>query len=709
LTPTRSTFAGLSTWEIVFWYFLIAVSTAIFVWGVVRLVLKYRRGRGPFHFDRPLTRLRRAAVVVLTHSWIKRRDPVAGAGHFLIFYGFVVLFIGTAILGFQDDFAKPVLGWDFFRNEFYKVYSLFLDIFGAALIVGLVVMAYKRGIERPFRLRYWRPDRPEGEDGRRLYVIGDWTFLGILFFLALTGFLLESFRIAETNPSFEVWSPLGWTVGRAFRGLGLTGNTAADAHFVQWWVHGVVALAFVASIPFTKAVHMLASPASVASRDDQAGRELAPIPADAQPDEVGYGTILDFPPRYLVQLDACTKCGKCHAACPATNSGYPLSPRDLILDLREVAEGALGLRHELHVGPLRDPNASILGDPIRPETLWSCMQCMACVEICPVGIEHVPIINQMRRRLVERGEMDPTLQQTLESIYETGNSFGEASRKRARWTRELDFDVKDIRKEAAEVLWFVGDYASFDPRNQRVTQTLARILRHAGVDFGILYDAERNAGCDVRRVGEEGLFNHLREENVATISNCTFDRILTWDPHSFHTLRNEYEAFDVDWNVVHHSQLLLELVADGRLAPKKPLDYRITYHDPCTLGRYNGVYDEPRQLLAAIGTELVEMPRSRDNSFCCGAGGGRIWMTELKRDDAPRPSEQRIDEAVALGGVDYFVVCCPKDVTMYEDAIKTSGHQGEIELRELTELVWESLGLALPVTAGDRGGEEEHA
>jgi len=654
LTPTRSTFAGLSTWEIVFWYFLIAVSTAVFVWGVARLVLKYRRGRGPFSFDRPLTRLRRAAIVVLTHSWIKRRDPVAGAGHFLIFYGFLVLFAGTVILGFQDDFAKPVLGWDFFRNEFYKGYSLFLDVFGAALIAGLAIMAYKRGIQKPFRLRYWRPDRAENEDGRRLYVIGDWAFLGILFFLALTGFLL-------------------------------------------------------ASIPFTKAVHMLASPASVASRDEQAGKELAPIPADAKPDEVGYGTILDFPARYLVQLDACTKCGKCHAACPATNSGYPLSPRDLILDLREVAEGALGLRHELHVEPLRDPHASILGDPIRPETLWSCMQCMACVEICPVGIEHVPIINQMRRRLVERGEMDATLQQTLESIYETGNSFGEARRKRARWTRELDFDVKDIRKEPAEVLWFVGDYASFDPRNQLVTQTLARVLRHAGVDFGILYDAERNAGCDVRRVGEEGLFNHLREENVAAISNCTFERILTWDPHSFHTLRNEYGAFDVDWDVVHHSQFLLELVADGRLSPKKPLDYRITYHDPCTLGRYNGVYDEPRQLLAAIGTELVEMPRSRDNSFCCGAGGGRIWMTELKRDDSPRPSEQRIDEAVALGGIDHFVVCCPKDVTMYEDAIKTSGHQGEIELRELTELVWESLDLSLPVAAGDRGGEEEHA
>jgi Fe-S oxidoreductase/nitrate reductase gamma subunit len=706
LTPTRSTFAGLSTWEIAFWYGLIALSTAIFVWGVLRLALKYRRGRGPVAFDRPWSRVRRTAAVVFTHSWIKRRDPLAGAGHFCIFYGFLVLFIGTVILGFQDDVAKPLFGWDFFRNRFYEAYSLFLDVFGVALVVGLAIMAYKRGIQKPFRLSYWRPDRSEV---RRPYVIGDWTFLGILFFLALTGFLLEAFRIAEKNPSFEVWSPLGWAAAQALRGIGLSGEAASDAHFVQWWVHGVVALGFVASIPFTKAVHMLTSPASVATREEGAGRELVPIPAGAKPDEVGYGTILDFPLRYLVQLDACTKCGKCHAACPATNSGYPLSPRDVILDLREVAEGALGLRRELGIPPLYDPTASVLGDPIRPETLWSCMQCMACVEICPVGIEHVPIINGMRRRLVEQGEMDATLQQTLESIYETGNSFGETRRKRARWTRGLDFEVKDIRKAPAEILWFVGDYASFDPRNQLVTQTLARVLQRAGVDFGILYDAEHNAGCDVRRVGEEGLFNHLREENVAAISRCTFDRILTWDPHSFHTLRNEYPSFGVDWAVVHHSQLLLELLETGRLTPSKPLDYRVTYHDPCTLGRYNGVYDEPRRVLAAIGTELVEMPRSRDNSFCCGAGGGRIWMTELKRDDAPRPSEQRIDEAVALGGVDYFVVCCPKDVTMYEDAIKTSGHQGDIELRELTELLWESLDLPELVAAGRHEREEEHA
>ena len=689
---TRKTFAGLSHGQKVFWYVLIVVSVLIFLAGLVRLTRKYAKGRTPFRFDRPTIRLRRAAEVVVRHTWIRKRDPTAGLGHLLIFYGFMVLFAGTAILAFQDDFARPVLGFDFWHGWFYLAYSLFLDVFGFGLVVGLTVMAVKRGLVRPFRLDYWRPDRAEGEYDRRPYQVGDWSFLFFLYFLALTGFLLEAFRIAATNPDFEVWAPFGWLLGHGLRGLGLEGASADDARYTTWWVHGVVALFWVASIPYTKAVHMLTGPAGVAIQNDRAGNRLLPLPAKVKSEEVGYGVITDLSWKHLVDLDACTKCGKCHAACPATNSGYPLSPRDLVLDLREVAEGSLGIRSALHVGPLHDSKASVLGDPIRPETLWSCMQCMACVEICPVGIEHVPIINQMRRRLVEQGEMDSMLQTTLETVYTSGNSFGEAKRKRARWTRGLDFEVKDVRKRYAEYLWFVGDYASFDPRNQRNTQALARILRHAGVDFGILYDGEKTAGNDVRRTGEEGLFASLAEENVKTMAKARFSRIVSSDPHTYNTLKNEYPDFGGRWDVVHHSELLLELIRSRRLKPRG-LGYRVTYHDPCALGRYNGVYEAPRAVIRALGLELVEMPRNRDNSFCCGAGGGRIWMKELKAEGARRPSESRIDEAVALGGLDYFIVACPKDVTMYEDAIKTSGHQGELELRELSELVLEALDL----------------
>ncbi|MFZ0386106.1 MAG: (Fe-S)-binding protein, partial [Solirubrobacteraceae bacterium] len=334
--------------------------------------------------------------------------------------------------------------------------------------------------------------------------------------------------------------------------------------------------------------------------------------------------------------------------------------------------------------------ASVIGpDRVRAETAWSCMQCNACVEICPVGIEQAPIINQLRRRLVEEGELDPNLQSTLQTIHKSGNSFGENKRRRGRWAKELDFEIPDARKQPVDVLWFVGDYASFDPRSQQVSQTLARLLHDAGVDFGILYDGERNAGNDVRRVGEEGLFETLAEQNIETLSGCEFNRIVTTDPHSLNTLRNEYPALGGEWRVAHHTTLLLELLRAGRLEPQRPLGYRVTYHDPCHLGRFNGEYDNPRRILELLGCTLVEMPRNRDNSFCCGAGGGRIWIPD--RPGQERPSENRIREAVSLDQVDYFVVSCPKDVTMYEDAIKTSGNADQIQLRELTEFVEEAL------------------
>ena len=645
-TATRERFDGLATWEVAFWYFLIVVSVVIFAWGVWRLVAKYRRGARERHPERRRRGLIAGARIVLTHSSIVRRDPFAGLAHLMIFYGFVVLFLGTAVLAVQDDIAGPA-GFEFFEGAFYKGYSLFLDVFGAALAVGIAFMAFRRGVLKPGRLSYARPDREDGEHARRSYVVGDWSFLGIIFFLTISGFLLEAFRIAADPEPFEVWSPVGYALGNGFRSIGLDGDTAGAARIVDWWVHGVVALFFVSSIPFTKAVHMLVGPAGVGLRDPSPGPRLEPLPAEAAPDEVGYGQITDLAWPHLVQLDACTKCGKCHEACPATGSGYPLSPRDLVLDLREVAEGSIGLRASLGIGPTYAEGDSVLGNPIRPETLWSCMQCMACVEICPVGIEHVPIITQLRRRLVEQGEMDDQLQSTLEAIYNSGNSFGESKRKRARWARQLDFEIKDARKEPVDVLWFLGDYASLDPRNQRNTVALARILEHARVDFGILYESEKTAGNDVRRVGEEGLFVSLAEENIATIGGCDFQRILTSDPHTFNTLRNEYPELGAPWSaelVLHHSQLLLELIESHQLVPAKRLPVRVSYHDPCALGRYNGVYEPPRQVMEALGIELVEMPRNRDNSFCCGGGG---WAhldegaCERRCAEAERKSDRR--------------------------------------------------------------------
>jgi Fe-S oxidoreductase len=276
----------------------------------------------------------------------------------------------------------------------------------------------------------------------------------------------------------------------------------------------------------------------------------------------------------------------------------------------------------------------------------------------------------------------------METIHKSGNSFGENRRRRGRWAQELEFEVKDARKEPVDVLWFVGDYASFDPRSQTVSRTLARLFMHAGLDFGLLYEGEWNAGNDVRRVGEEGLVELLAEHNIGVLRGCEFSRIVTSDPHSLNTLRNEYPTLGRQWPVLHHTTLLAELLENGSLGVRR-LGYRVTYHDPCHLGRMNGEFDDPRRVLELRGCTLVEMPRNRDNSFCCGAGGGRIWIPDAP--GAERPSENRIREATALADVELFVVACPKDVTMYEDAIKTSGNGDRIALREISELVEEAL------------------
>ncbi len=700
-TKTRPVFWHFTVGLKIVWYVLAVASVAVFAYGVVRPIAKYRRGRGgpwpPYPWRELFRRLGTGARLVLSHVTVARRDRTAGWAHGAIFYGFLTLFAGTVILGLDTDFTEPVFGWSYFHGNFYLAYKEILNLLGTALVLGVLVMMARRAIAKPAKLDYSRPDRAPGDPqyDRRVYRVGDWAFVIALLVIALTGFVLEGVRIAMDHPGYGATQFGGWVVAQALGGV--SHATLAGLRHGLWWFHGLLAIVFVASIPYTKAAHMLSSFASLSLRDPLAGKRLRSIPPDRAAEPAGYGALADFSPLHLMQLDACTKCGKCHVACPANATGRPLSPRDVILELREQANHAMagagigGVLGGLIDGSVNGDGfkAGVIGpDGVRAETIWSCMQCNACVEICPVGIEQAPIINQLRRHLVEEGELDANLQSTLQVIHKSGNSFGENRRKRGRWTQELDFEVTDARKQPVDVLWFVGDYASFDPRSQRVTRSLARLLHAAGVDFGILYEGERNSGNDVRRVGEEGLFESLAEQNIAAIAGCEFQRIVTSDPHSLNTLRNEYPLLGGDWTVLHHTSLLLELIEDGRLELPGRLSYRVTYHDPCYLGRHNGGYDAPREILRRLGCTLVEMPRNRDNSFCCGAGGGRIWIADEPGQE--RPSENRIREAVQLPAVELFVVSCPKDVTMYEDAIKTSGNAERIELRELTELIEEA-------------------
>lgn len=684
---TRILFQDFSGWMILSFYVVAFTAIAVFAYGCYIQIRKYHRGTTSATHS-GLAGFRRMLADMLTHRGIKRRDRPAGKAHAYIFFGFTLLFIGTSTITLQYDILHPLLGIRFWYGTFYLLFSLTLDIAGVWLIAGLLYMMYRRKWLAPPKLNYKRPDRSETDPDytRRDYRIEDWTFLWALIIIAMTGFLLEAARLVwlQTDPTvwdYRWWSPVGAVVAYGLKAAGVGPAAGAALRMWLWWGHGLIALVFIALIPYTKVKHILTAVVSLSWRDDKPAARLPK--ADLEAKQIGYSKITDFSRRYLWQVDACTKCGRCHEACPAKATGYPLSPRDLVLSIREFSRTNL----ERYTLPAED-ELTVLGrglHQVRAETLWACRTCAACVEICPVGIEHVPMIVEMRRALVDKGDMDPAVQTALQNIQNKGNSFGENKRKRAAWTKKLDFPIKDARKEAVDVLWFVGDFASFDPRYQKVSQAFARVLHAAGVDFGILYEAEMNAGNDVRRVGEEGLYEHLAEANIAALAECEFRHIVTTDPHSYNTLKNEYPQFGGVYNVEHASSMIQRMLETGVIKLSGKLDRRVTFHDPCHLGRLNNGYDAPRDALNRIGAELVEMGRSRDNSFCCGAGGGRIWTPDPI--ELQKPAENRMQEAAAIEGLEVFVVSCPKCMNMFEDAVKSTGNEQKIAVRELIELV----------------------
>ena len=692
---TRILFEAFPTAEVRLFYALGYSAIGIFCYGVYVQIRKYRRGAALKLEGGLWSRFSGMVAIVLRHSTVARRDAAAGAAHRLIFYGFMLLFLGTATITLEYDILEPLFGIRFWHGTFYLVFSLILDVAGVALVGGLAYMMYRRGWMRLPKLDYARPDRSPGDPDfdRPQYRREDWAFLWTLLIIGSTGYLLEAARLVWLEARHDVWdtrwwSPVGALIAEGLRAAGLNASGGGSLRLGLWWFHGLLALAFIALIPYTKVKHMFTAAGSLMARDPQAAQRLPRIP-EAQ-ETPGFAKITDFTWKQLLNLDACTKCGRCHEACPARAVGAPLSPRDVILSLREFAHATL----ESGVLPAAaelDVHGKAPGQ-VAMETLWSCRTCMACVEICPVAVEHVPIIVQLRRKLVEEGAMDPLLTKTLQTIHKTGNSFGESKRKRGAWSKSLPFKVKDARKEPVEVLWFVGDYASFDPRNQKVSQAFAELLHEAGVDFGILYDGESNAGNDVRRVGEEGLYEVLANANLAALETASFKTIVTTDPHSYNTIRNEYPDFGAKYPIEHYTSFVKRLFESGKLRVTQPLKYRTTFHDPCHLGRFNKGYEAPREVLKMLGCELVEMGRCRANSFCCGAGGGRIWIADPV--GAEKPAQNRIKEAAAIPGLEVYVVSCPKDLTMFEDALKTTGNEGKFVVKELIELMREAIPAA---------------
>ncbi len=685
-TVTRDVFNGLS-WPMEVTFYLVATGAiAAFVVGIGRRVRRYRQGRPDATRLHNLPgRVARATRTVLSGQTLFRNNPYAGVMHTLVLWGFLALFVATTILLVEIDILVPsggpvkalletiglggLTGAEgsrvFWKGLFYKVYQFGVDIFGLLFVLGVGMALFRRVALDVPRLDLSRVD--DVADDRRRWMLDDWVFLGLLFAIGVTGLLIEGIRLAVEQPAWAwPWNPVGVPLATALEAV-YWGNLAS-VYVTTWWVHAIIALGFIAYLPYSKAVHMLASGASLALRDDDAGRRLPAVPESTDAGEQGYRELEDFSWEHLLEADACTKCGRCHEVCPARQAGTDLSPRDIILDIRQS---------------LATDGGTVVDDTISSDRLWACTTCRACIEACPVGIEHVPQIVQMRRALIEDGEMDSNLQGTLMDLMQRENSFGESAKKRAKWTRQLESRPTDARRESVEYLWYVGDYASYHDTGTPRARTLARLFAAADVDFGILYEDEANAGNDVRRVGEEGLFEMLAEQNIETLERCEYDRIVTTDPHVLNTLRNEYPDLDFEADVIHYTTLLREFLADGTLELAGSLDGRATYHDPCYLGRYNEVFDAPRDLIEATGVELVEMDRNRSDSFCCGAGGGRIYMDTS--DVETRPSVMRIEEAREIDDIEYFVVACPKDMAMFTDAAKAV--EGDIEVIDILDLV----------------------
>ncbi len=590
-----------------------------------------------------------AQSVVQVRS-LSQRYP--GWMHLLLSITFAVFFLGTALATLNSHLVT------FLRGATYLIYKLVLDLASLLFLVGAGMAYYRRLKVKPDRLtltpRFLLP-------------------LSLLSWIVLDGLLVESLRLAVLQPGWAGWAPVGWLLSRAWIASGWNEVVLRSLYLGFYILHVASVSLFLVTLPVSTLLHIISAPLQTFfAAGKSSGARLEALPKDVHGKNAYAWDASGLTWQQLLEGDACTECGRCQDACPAYAAGLPLSPKQVILKVREGARSGGGLER-------------LAGGTIRPAELWACMACGACAQECPVLIDPLRVLIDFRRALVWEGQLDVRLGAVLNGSRLHGNTETGARSQRAEWTRGLAHEIKDARREPVQYLWFVGDPASFDPDLTPVTRLTAELFAAAGLDFGILYNDEAADGNDVRRVGEEGLFSRLAKWNTQALNQCSFQAVVTTDPHVYNTLKNEYPPEALNGKpILHYCELLEQLIVSKRLTVKKPLHSRVTYHDPCYLGRLNGIYDSPRRVLAALGCTVVEMKNSRVHSPCCGAGGGRIWMDEgeIKQ----RPCDRRIEEALVLSGVGTFVVACPKDWIMFSDAGKN-----RIAVKDLAEMVAEAV------------------
>jgi Fe-S oxidoreductase/nitrate reductase gamma subunit len=703
-------------------YPLAAIAVGIFVYAILHRYHFWRLGKPDARWDSLWQRIGSFIKLGIFDAFFHRRflgfgrgsgmksplprDPLPGIMHFLILAGAGILMLGA----FMDFISH--YWFHFVHGNFYLGMSLAVDIGGVFIIISVIIALVRRYILRVARLDN---------------VLDDAVLSGLILGFVITGFILEGFRIAATTPpsDWAQWSFVGYGLAKLFQG------SAVGWYVGFWWFHIILVLGGAIYLCFTlsRLSHIIFSPVNVFFHSRRPKGALVPINLE-EAETFGVAKIEDFTWKQLLDLDACTRCGRCEENCPAHLSGKSLSPKQVIQNLKNYLTQQGG---RLLASKVSETGPALIGEVITEEEIWDCTTCRTCQEVCPVYIEHIDKIIDLRRNLVlEQGSIPETAEGVLRSIEARGHSCRGTTHTRTEWAEGLG--IKTLAEDSdVEVLYWTGCQAALEDRNIKVAIAFAKLLQSAGVKFGILGDEESCCGEPARRLGNEYLFQIQAQRNIETLKNYGVKKIVTACPHCFNTLKNEYPQFGGDFEVVHHSQFILELIESGCLDLTKRLNKRVTYHDPCYLGRYNGIYEPPRILLNSISIfKLVEMERGgvvktkdgrqwemeerpvarvmemgkeiinqdfrripgikslendgrKATGFCCGGGGGHFWIEEKV---GQRINEMRTEDAINTQA-DIIAVACPFCMQMFEDGIKAKGAEEHLRAMDLAELIAE--------------------
>ena len=649
---------------------IFALSISTFLFNARRLLTYLKIGKPEDRFDNPTERLKRVFTIAFGQKKLLR-EFVAGWMHFFIFWGFVILL--TAIL---DAILEGLFGVNLsIIGGFYRYIAFFQDLMGLLVILSIIIALYRRYIQRPKRLQVEKTSKIDAT-----------VILLLIFFIMLTMFGTYATQINLGDAEYYDLRFVSLEFAKIFDGFGW--DAQSSLHSIFWWVHILLVLGFLNYLPFSKHLHIITSIPNVYLSSLKPQGRLNPISFENIENVEKFGAldVDDLTWKQIFDGYTCTECGRCTAACPANITGKPLSPREIIVSIRKRAfEKAPILLN------LKPQNEDVLGKTllfnyITEDELWACTTCMACVQECPVMIEHVQTIIDMRRYLVLTESKFPSeLSITFRNLENNFTPWAFSHSTRGDWAQGLD--IKTLAEDSnVEYLLWVGCAGSFDARYKKVAISVAKLLKIAGVSFGILGNEEKCTGDPARRAGNEYLAQMLIQENIQTFSKYNVKKIITICPHCFNTLKNEYPDFGGNYEVYHHVQFLEKLLIEGRLKISKKLDAKITYHDSCYLGRYNEIYDAPRDILGSInGVKLLEMKRSRDRGLCCGAGGARMFMEEKI---GKRINIERTEEALSLNP-DMIASACPFCMTMLTDGVKAKDVIDKVSVKDVAEILLE--------------------